>query len=92
MLANVTLPIGDSQISTGVPKDAVVTQGPLQFVYLLSEDGSVRLTPIRTGAGVGQWVQVEGSLHKGEKVVIQGNERLQDGQKVRGELQEYPLP
>ena len=92
MLANVTLPIGDSQISTVVPKDAVVTQGPLQFVYLLSEDDSVRLTPVRTGAGVGQWVQVEGPLHNGEKVVIQGNERLQDGQKVRGELQEYPLP
>ena len=92
MLARVILPIGDPYISTLVPKDAVITQGTQQFVYLLSEDDSVRRTAVRTGVGVGQWVQVEGPLQGGEKVVIQGNERLQDGQKVRAEQQEYPLP
>lgn len=92
MLARVSLPIGDSQISTVVPKDAVVTQGPQQVVYLLREGGSVRRTTVQTGVGVGQWVQVEGPLQSGDRVVIQGNERLQDGQKVRGEQQEYPFP
>ncbi len=92
MLARVILPIGDPYISTLVPKDAVITQGKQQFVYLLSEDDSVRRTAVRTGVGVGQWVQVEGPLQGGEKVVIQGNERLQDGQKVRAEQREYPLP
>ncbi len=92
MLARVILPIGDPYISTLVPKDAVITQGTQQFVYLLSEDDSVRRTAVRTGVGVGQWVQVEGPLQGGEKVVIRGNERLQDGQKVRAEQLEYPLP
>ncbi len=92
MLARVTLPMGDPYIGTLVPKDAIVTQGTQQFVYLLSEDDSVRRTVVRTGVGVGQWVQVEGPLQGGEKVVIQGNERLQDGQKVRAEQLEYPLP
>ncbi len=92
MLARVILPIGDPYISTLVPKDAVITQGKQQFVYLLSEDDSVRRTAVRTGVGVGQWVQVEGPLQGGDQVVIQGNERLQDGQKVRAEQLEYPLP
>lgn len=92
MLARVTLPMGNPYIGTLVPKDAIVTQGTQQFVYLLSEDDSVRRTAVRTGVGVGQWVQVEGLLQGGEKVVIQGNERLQDGQKVRAEQLEYPLP
>ena len=92
MLARVSLPVGDSQISTVVPKDAVVTQGSQQVVYLLSEDDSVRRTPVQTGVGVGQWLQVEGPLQSGDRVVILGNERLQDGQKVRAEQREYPFP
>ena len=92
MLARVTLPIGDPFSGTLVPKDAVVAQGTQQFVYLLSEDDSVRRTAVRSGVGVGEWVQVEGPLQGGDKVVTQGNERLQDGQKVRAEQLEYPLP
>ena len=92
MLARVTLPIGEPFIGTLVPKDAVVIQGTQQFVYLLSEDDSVGRTAVRTGVGVGQWVQVEGPLQSGDKVVVQGNERLQDGQKVRADQLEYPLP
>ncbi len=92
MLARVTLPLGDPYTGTLVPKDAVVTQGTQQFVYLLSEDDSVHRTEVRSGVGVGQWVQVEGPLQSGDKVVTQGNERLQDGQKVRAEQLEYPLP
>ncbi|MCZ6879110.1 MAG: efflux RND transporter periplasmic adaptor subunit [Acidobacteria bacterium] len=92
MLARVTLPIGEPYMGTLVPKDAVVTQGTQQFVFLLSEDDSVGRTAVRTGVGVGQWVQVEGPLQSGDKVVIRGNERLQDGQKVRAEQLEYPLP
>ena len=92
MLARVTLPIGEPYMGTLVPKDAVVTQGTQQFVYLLSEDDSVGRIAVRTGVGVGEWVQVEGPLQSGDKVVIQGNERLQDGQKVRAEQLEYPLP
>lgn len=92
MLARVRLPLGESQLSTVVPKDAVVTRGEQQFVYLIGNDGSVHATPVRTGTGVGQWVEVQGPIQSGEKVVTVGNERLMDGQKVRPQLQEYPFP
>ena len=92
MLARVVLPVGQSHVSRVVPKDAVVTQGQQQYVYLLTDDGSVRQTPVHTGIGVGRWVEVEGAIQSGQKVVIQGNERLRDGQTVSAEIQEYPFP
>ena len=92
MLARVTIPIGQSYISTVVPKDAVVTRGDLKYVYLLSDDNMVRQTLVQTGAGVGQWVEIQGPIQKGEKVATQGNERLRDGQRVKPEMQEYPFP
>ncbi len=92
MLARVVLPVGKIHVSRVVPKDAVVTQGQQQYVYLLTDDGSVRQTPVHTGIGVGSWVEVEGAIQSGQKVVILGNERLRDGQTVIPEIQEYPFP
>lgn len=92
MLARVTIPIGQSYVSRVVPKDAVVTRGDLQYVYLLSDDDLVRRTLVQTGTGVGQWVEIQGPIETGEKVATQGNERLRDGQRVKPEMQEYPFP
>ncbi len=92
MLARVVLPVGKIHVSRVVPKDAVVTQGQQQYVYLLTDDGSVRQTPVHTGIGVGSWVEVEGAIQSGQKVVTEGNERLRDGQAVIPEIQEYPFP
>jgi hypothetical protein len=37
-------------------------------------------------------VAAEGDLGAGDRVVVRGNERLFEGQTVRGEALEYPLP
>ncbi|MDA2931065.1 efflux RND transporter periplasmic adaptor subunit [Acidobacteria bacterium AH-259-O06] len=92
MLAAVTLPIGNSYTSLIVPKDAVITRGEERFVFVLNEDDSVRRTTVQTGTGVGIWVEVQGAIQEGQKVVTRGNERLDDGQKVSAELLEYSTP
>ena len=92
MLATVHLPIGRARQSAIVPKDAVLIRGDEQFVFVLNEDGSVSRAPIQRGAGQGVWVEVEGVLQAGQKVVTRGNERLFDGQKVTAERLEYPRP
>ncbi|MFQ5878125.1 MAG: efflux RND transporter periplasmic adaptor subunit, partial [Acidobacteriota bacterium] len=92
MLAQVELPLGESFRATIVPKDAVVREGPNQFVYLLNGDGSVERVPVRTGTGVGAWITVRGAVRAGQKVITRGNERLRPGQTVRGEPLEYSLP
>ena len=75
-----------------VPKDAIVRRGARATVWVLAEDGSVNPVPVRTGMGVGEWIEVSGGLAAGAKVVTRGNERLRPGQKVQGEPVEYPLP
>jgi RND family efflux transporter MFP subunit len=93
MLAQVSLPAGDSFRATLVPKDAVVPQGPRRIIYLLNGDDKVSLVPVSLGTGVGSWIVIEGGeVRPGQKVVTRGNERLQPGQAARGEPLEYPLP
>jgi RND family efflux transporter MFP subunit len=91
MLAEVAFPVGESYQATVVPKDAVITRGDRRFVYLITGEDTVDMVPVSTGAGVGQWVEVEGSIQPGAKVVTRGNERLSPGQRVQGELLEYAI-
>ncbi|MEE9217514.1 MAG: efflux RND transporter periplasmic adaptor subunit, partial [Acidobacteriota bacterium] len=92
MLTKVLLPAGTSYLAIMVPKDAVVPEGASKFVFLLNGDESVSLVPVKTGAGVGGWVVVEGDVQAGQRVITRGNERLQPGQPVRAEPLEYLAP
>jgi RND family efflux transporter MFP subunit len=92
MLARVSLPAGESYRATVIPKDAVLTRGDQRFVYLLNGDSTVDMVPVKTGTGVGRWVEIRGTLEPGAKVITRGNERLRPGQKVQGELLEYAQP
>lgn len=92
MLAEVSLPVGESYRATVVPKDAVVSQGPGRAVYLLNGGDVASLVPVRTGAGVGPWIVIEGNVRAGQKVITRGNERLRPDQPVLAEPLEYPEP
>jgi RND family efflux transporter MFP subunit len=92
MLARVALPAGESYRATVVPKDAVVTQGPASFVYVLNGDNTVSQTSVEPGDGAGAWIVVRGPVEPGARVITRGNERLQEGQTVMGEVLEYELP
>lgn len=92
MLAQVSFPAGESYRATVVPKDAVIRRGPQEYVYLMQKDNTVSLVEVKTGEGVGSWVEVRGELHAGQRVITRGNERLRPGQTVQGEPVEYELP
>jgi multidrug efflux pump subunit AcrA (membrane-fusion protein) len=65
-----------------VPKDALVLGGTGTAVYIVI-DQSARMVPVKTGAGHGPLIEVEGELKDGQKVVVRGNERLRPGQPVQ---------
>lgn len=95
MLAQVSLPAGAARASTIVPKDAVITRGAQRFVYRLEEEPeghTVELVPVETGAGFGDWVEIEGPLSPTAKVVTRGNERLRPGERVLAQPLAYPAP
>ncbi|MEK7863669.1 MAG: efflux RND transporter periplasmic adaptor subunit, partial [Chloroflexota bacterium] len=77
MLAQVSLPAGESYRATVVPKDAVIRQGTEQVVFTINGSGAVDRAAVTTGAGLGEWIVVEGPVRPGQKVVTRGNERLQ---------------
>ncbi len=92
MLARVSLPLGERYPALLVPKDAVVSRGPMRFVYRVDGEDAVESVGVQPGMGVGAWVIVEGPLEAGQRVVTRGNERLQPGQKVIPAPQEYERP
>jgi len=92
MLAQISLPEGTPYRAVVVPKDAVVTRGPQKFVFLVNGNNKIDEVPVQIGTGVGVWVEVQGGVQAGQKVVTRGNERLMNGQSVQGQALEVQLP
>jgi RND family efflux transporter MFP subunit len=92
MLAQVHLPVGKPRPAVMVPKDAVAAQGRDSVVYVIGEENKVRPAIVRPGAAVGVWIEVEGGVAVGDRVVTRGNERLRPGQAVAPEAMEYEQP
>ena len=51
-------------------------------VYLVRDDGTVALRRVRVGVVDGDRVSVQGELQEGDRVVVDGMDRLRDGTKV----------
>lgn len=86
MLARATLPVGEPGLHTLVSKDALVLGGASPIVMVARETAnglSAVPVPVTTGTSVGDLIVVKGALQAGEKVVVEGNERLIPGQSVR---------
>lgn len=92
MLARVRLPIGEAQPAVLVPKDAIVNQGSRRLVFALGEDSTVTAVDVRTGESVGGWIAVEGEVAAGDRVITQGNERLQPGMQVNAQPKVFEVP
>ncbi|MFJ7566557.1 MdtA/MuxA family multidrug efflux RND transporter periplasmic adaptor subunit [Herminiimonas sp. NPDC097707] len=65
-----------------VPQAAVLRGAQGFYVYVVSADNSVTTRVVKPGAVDSGWMTVEGTLAAGEKVVIDGTDRLRDGAKV----------
>lgn len=92
MLAEVSLPAGDTYDAIVVPKDAIVGDGTNQHVFRIGTDSTVERVPVKTGEGLGDWIVIRGEIAPGEQLVTRGNERLFPGQPVKGQPVEYALP
>ena len=92
MLARATFRLGQSGPGILIPKDAIVRQGPMTVVYLINGDNVVTPVPVTAVAAMGLWSVINGEINPGAKVITRGNERLQPGQPVKGELLQYPIP
>lgn len=80
------LPNSASQQVVAVPRDALVLRQGETYLFKVEDGGeegtTVRRIDVSTGVGEGSWIEVGGDLATGDRVVVRGAERLQDGQTV----------
>jgi multidrug efflux system membrane fusion protein len=79
---NVRMLVDTRRGVTTVPTAALQrgTQGP--FVYVVKDDSTVAVRPIKPGPAEGERLAVESGIQPGERVVVDGLDRLRDGMRV----------
>lgn len=76
----VTIPTG--QVSAlRVPATAVIQRGDMELLFVVA-DNHAQLRIVKTGARVGDEVEIVSGLNAGETVVVSGADQLLDGQPV----------
>jgi len=81
MSASVRFPVGNQTTVLLVNKDAVMTNGDQHHIFIVNDD-KAHLIPVEKGEAHGGQVAIQGDVSAGQRVVVEGNERLQPGQPV----------
>ena len=76
----VAVPTGEVS-ALRVPASAVIQRGDMELLFVVA-DNRAQLRIVKTGARVGDEMEIVSGLNSGEQVVISGAEQLLDGQPV----------
>jgi multidrug efflux system membrane fusion protein len=68
--------------ATIVPAAAILRGAPGAFVYVVKEDKTVTVRPVKVGPIEGENAVIESGIAPGEVVVVDGTDRLREGAKV----------
>ena len=68
--------------ATTIPTSAVQRGAPGTFVYLIKPDDTVTVRPVKLGPAAGERIAVESGLAPGDKVVVDGADKLKEGAKI----------
>jgi multidrug efflux system membrane fusion protein len=79
---NIRLLVDVLHDTTVVPTAAIQRGAPGTFVYLIKPDLTVSAQPVTLGQANGDRVSVKSGLAQGDRVVVDGADRLRDGAKV----------
>lgn len=81
MFAKAAIPSENKEGIFTVPGGAIVSENGIEFLYLVSE-GNVVKKIIKTGISTDKAVEVEGDLKEGDKIILDGQSFLDEGEKV----------
>ena len=79
---NIQLLVDTLHDVTTIPTSAVQRGAPGTFVYLVKADDTVTVRPVKLGPSAGERVAVESGLAPGDKVVVDGADKLKEGAKI----------
>ena len=79
---NVTVLVDTVKNAVVIPAVAI-RHGPQgDFVYVIQDDSTVKVTPVKVGPALGEQASVASGLNVGDQVVTDGGDRLSDGARV----------
>jgi membrane fusion protein, multidrug efflux system len=79
---NVRLLLDTHKDVTTMPTAGIQRGVPGTFVYLVNADGTVSVRPIKLGVTEGDRVEVLSGVAPGDRIVIDGADKLRDGAKI----------
>ena len=74
-------PLGKREVMA-VPQKAVLQGGNLQQVFIVDSSRTARLRLIKTGKAYGDRIEVLSGLRDGERIIVEGMERVNDGNRI----------
>jgi multidrug efflux system membrane fusion protein len=89
---NIQLLVETQHDQTIVPTSAIQRGAPGTFVYLVNADSTVSVRPVRLGVTDGDRVEVLSGLTPGERIVVDGADKLRDGAKIAIRSESNPAP
>ena len=78
LFGRVAIPAGEA-LTLRVPRSAVVERGQLEMVFV-AVAGKAEMRIVKTGRRFGDQVELVSGVEAGESVIIEGGEKLRDGQ------------
>lgn len=73
----------ETRTAVTVPNAAIQRGAQGIFVYVVKEDQTVTMRPVKTGASEGEQTAIESGIAAGEQVVVDGVDRLREGARVQ---------
>lgn len=82
MVANLELVLVLRPEAPCVPEAALMNNGEMTFVFLVGEENTVELRPVSVGQRMPRWVEIMAGLTGGERVIVEGHQKVGPGMKV----------
>lgn len=79
---NIQLLVDTVKEASVIPTPAVQRGAPGTFVYMVKEDSTVHVQPVKLGVTQAEKVQITSGLNVGDHVVVDGADKLRDGATV----------
>jgi multidrug efflux system membrane fusion protein len=79
---NARLLVETLKSAIAVPTSAIQRGAPGTFVYVIKDDNTVTVRPVKTGTVDGEMTAITEGLAAGEKVVSDGGDKLREGARV----------
>jgi multidrug efflux system membrane fusion protein len=87
---NVKMPVETRPDATLVPTAAIQRGAPGAFVYVIKDDRTVAVTPVKVGPTQGEITAIDSGVAPGAMVVVDGADRLRHGAKVELVVRDPP--